>query len=290
MLSFAAVLSACETAAATDIQLDIIDIPDALRADLELAAQAWEGCLVSDVPIRVRVKGIERGPTGYAYQDQVRNLDHLPVKDAWYPTALSNAQAGRRLNDGYDIDVFLQGDYYLEAREAGEMDVVTTMIHELGHGLGVSTSLFTPWQGEPLTSMGRPNANLDFFDWSFELHALDGTPNLYDTFLAIADGRRVTEFANPSLEMTQAIANPTLHFTGKAATAANGGFPVALVPMGASHRPDASRGPAPIMANNSGRIADDADPPRRVPDPVLLGMMEDLGWTVTESCKADAAR
>ena len=55
--------------------------------------------------------------------------------------------------------------------------------------MGISTGLFIPWQGEPVASLGRPNDSLSYFDWSFPLHEMDGTPNLYDTFLRLADGR-----------------------------------------------------------------------------------------------------
>ena len=144
-----------------------------------------------------------------------------------------------------------------------------------------------PWEGEPIASLGLPNDFVDYFDFAFDLPTLDGTPFLYDTFLTLADGRALTDFPNPSAAMTKALANPTLHFAGPNAVAANDGFPVAVTPLNVSHVPAAPRQPAPIMLANSGR-----DETVRTLDPVLLGMMADLGWKIAPAClsAADPAR
>ena len=75
-----------------------------------------------------------------------------PVDDVVYPLALANALAGRRLADGADLRLFLNGKldepandclrgarwyYGLDGNTgANEIDFVGTVVHELIHGLG----------------------------------------------------------------------------------------------------------------------------------------------------------
>lgn len=252
--------------------------PEAERAFAEAAA-IWSDCLVTGVPVRARVTWIDRGPTGFAYPRLVDGQD-LPVQDAWYPAALANALRGERDADAADFHVFLQGgdDRYYGAASGiaeGQTDFVNVSLHEIAHGLGVATATFVPWDGEPVASLGLPNEFVSYFDFAFDLPEFDGTPFLYDTFLTLADGRTLADFENPSLALTKALANPTLHFAGPDATAANDSYPVAVTPLSVSHIPAMPRQPTPIMLSNSGR-----DESVRTLDPILLGMMADLGWEI----------
>ncbi|MEM9286687.1 MAG: hypothetical protein AAGA39_12440, partial [Pseudomonadota bacterium] len=47
------------------------DVPDAARADFEAAANVWEHCLISDAPVRIHVRWMSGGPTGFAYHASV---------------------------------------------------------------------------------------------------------------------------------------------------------------------------------------------------------------------------
>ena len=266
--------------------VDYDGVPEEARTTFEAATAAWSACLASDVPIRARVTWIERGPTGFAYP-RLASGEDLPVQGAWYPAALANALRGEG-SDEVDFHVFLQGGpdrYYGPAGSIDEdqTDFVNVSLHEIGHGLGIATASFVPWEAEGeaerVASLGLPNAFVDYFDFAFDLPELDGTPFLYDTFLTLADGRRLTDFDNPSGALAKALANPTLHFAGPAATAANDGFPVAVTPLNVRHVPLAPGRPTPIMLSNSGR-----GETVRTLDPVLLGMMADLGWPIRPSC------
>ncbi|NRA30130.1 MAG: hypothetical protein HRU11_07685 [Parvularculaceae bacterium] len=258
------------------------------QADFENAVAVWERCLVSDAPIKIVASSIKRGPTGFANHNSVRNKRYLPKRGVWYPTALASALRGRRVTEQDDMNVFLKeagdGDNWHFSQDdpisEGKVDFINVAMHEIAHGLGVSSVIFVPWEGEPIASIGRPDEFVDFFEWSFPFREQDGTPEVYDTFLKLADGRRITkDFPEPSLELTYAVANPTIHFDGKHAVAANGGYPVGVTPLNVSHIPAFPRRATPIMLADSGQGES-----IRHPDKILLGMLRDLGWTITDAC------
>ncbi|NNU16105.1 hypothetical protein HK107_07195 [Parvularcula sp. ZS-1/3] len=288
LFALAALTLTAQPMPTSDIELSFDGLSEDGQVDFEKAAMVWERCLVSEAPIRIRVSKIDRGPTGFAYQNVVRNKRYLPVKDAWYPTALASALRGKRVSDEDDINIFIKEEMGDETRHYSRndpipedgVDMINVALHEIGHGLGLSSATFVPWEGEPLGAIGRPNGFVNYFNYSFTLHEQDGTPQLYDTFLKLADGRKITEdFGNPSLGLTFALANPTIHFDGPEAEKANNGFPVGVTPLNVSHIPAFPRAPTPVMLSNSGRGES-----IRNPDKIMLGMLRDLGWTITEAC------
>lgn len=268
-----------------DVRYD--GVPEEARAAFDEAASVWSACLAGDVPIKARVTWIARGPTGFAYPRLVAG-ETADGEAVWVPAALAHARAGTRLGDGIDFHVFLQGGedrYYGPAGgiAEGQTDFVNVSIHEIAHGLGVATGTFVPWEddgdGTRKASSGLPNAYTDYFDFGFAMPELDGTPFLYDTFLRLADGRRVTDFENPSAALAHALSNPTVHFVGENAVAANAGYPVGVTPGNVSHVPAFPGRPTPIMLSNSGR----GETVRRL-DPILLGMMRDPVWAIEPAC------
>ena len=266
------------------IEVSYQDVPEIAQADFERAAEIWTNCLVSDVPIKIHVTWIQNGPTGFALPNGTRNEPHLPMRNVWYPSALSNALRGDRVNDADDMNIFLREKdnwYFTQDTEIveGEVDFINVALHEIAHGLGISSGTFTPWQGDPISSIGLPNEFISYFSWTFDLPILDGTPMLYDTFLKLGDGRTLMDFANPSLELTYALANPTLNFAGDNARRANGGYPVAVTPLSVSHIPQFPRRKSPIMLSDSGQ-----GETRHRLDAILLGMMQDLGWEISQTC------
>lgn len=277
-----------EPVAVASIKMTYQDVPEAAQSDFEAAAAIWSDCLANEAPIKIHVTWIQNGPTGFALPNGTRNESHLPVQDAWYPTALSNALRGKRVDDADDMNIFLRekSNWYFSKEagiEDGEVDFINVALHEIAHGLGISSGTYTPYQGDPISSIGLPNDFISYFSWTFDLPELDGTPMLYDTFLKLGDGRTLTDFGNPSLDLTYALANPTLNFTGEQARRANGGYPVAVTPLSVSHIPQFPRRASPIMLSDSGQ-----GETRHRPDAILLGMLQDLGWEISETCLTDA--
>ena len=87
----------------------------------------------------------------------VRSFDGIPLPNTWYPSALANAIAGDDVANGNDINVQFNGDldtepicneafhgwyYGYDFNPSGqEQDLLFTLLHELGHGLGFSNSV-----------------------------------------------------------------------------------------------------------------------------------------------------
>ena len=260
--------------------------PEAVQSGFEAAMAIWSRCLVTEAPIAIHVSWIERGPTGFAFPNAVRNEAHLPVKDVWYPTALANALAGARASEADDMNIFLSGatNWYFGGDEeiaADQTDFINVALHEIAHGLGVSSATFIPWEGGGSASIGLPNAFVSYFDYTFETPALDGTPALYDSKIRLGDGRSILDFPNESAELTEALNDPSLYFDGAAARAANGGAIVRVTPGSITHIPLQAGRPAPIMLADSGQGES-----IQAPDPILLGMLTDLGWKISERCAA----
>ncbi|MEM9839865.1 MAG: hypothetical protein AAF830_12040 [Pseudomonadota bacterium] len=285
----AAAMLALTTEQTADIRVTYEDVPAPAQTDFEAAAQIWESCVVSAVPINIHVKWMPGGPTGYAGHNSVRNKRYLPKRGLDYPTALASAMRGKAVTDQDDMNIFFRNNdnWHYAANDPiaeGDVDFVKVAMHEIAHGLGVSTSVYIPWRGEKIAEIGRPNSDLDYFTWTFDWPELDGTPELYDSFIKLADGRRIIkDFANGSVELTDALANPTIHFDGKHATAANDGFPVAVIPSNISHIPQFPRRPPPTML----AVRGEGVSPRH-PDKILLGMLKDLGWEIAKPCEEKA--
>lgn len=260
-------------------------VPDQARTAFEAATEIWSNCLVSTAPIKINVKWIERGPTGFAIPNATRNLEHLPVQNVLYPTALSNALLGERLNgDEDDINIFLSArtKWYFDATEQiapDQIDFINVAVHEIAHGLGISTTSFVPWDGSGNATLGLPNPFVDFFDYTFPTPVLDGTPSVFDVQIRLPDGRRLTDIENDSEELTEALNSRGLIFDGPAARVANQDRPVEVTAGSITHIPARKGFATPIMEASSGQ-----GETVRQPDAILLGMLTDLGWQVSETC------
>jgi len=94
-------------------------------------------------------------------------------------------------------------------------------------------------------------------------------------------GRRLADttwLKNPSEAMGSFLTTADLRFTGAAATRANGGVPPRVVGPSPSHlHPDDYfwTGADYLMTTKSGTGVATPDP-----GPVLLGILQDIGWTV----------
>ncbi|HUP48806.1 MAG TPA: PA domain-containing protein [Thermoanaerobaculia bacterium] len=130
------------------------------------AAAIWEELLDSDVEIIVRAQfslpenstpctetSATLGAAGPSRR--VSNFANAPRRDVLYPIALANKYAGRDLLPPIpDIEAFFNADldnatclgtrkwyYGLDAKSGDDVDLVVVLLHELGHGLGMSGSL-----------------------------------------------------------------------------------------------------------------------------------------------------
>jgi hypothetical protein len=119
---------------------------------LEHAAAIWSARLDSSVPIRIRASFVPFGGGGTIGQASAgwvyRDFPNTPLPGVFYPTALANKLAGFDLDTdpgefGDDMTVTLntEFDFYLglDNDHGPRVDLVTILLHEMGHALGVAS-------------------------------------------------------------------------------------------------------------------------------------------------------
>ena len=261
-------------------QFDLVfsdNVPAVAQAAMRFAANVWGTYLDSDVPVRVEIDWEDRdderllasaGPATL-FRDFAGGLPNT-----WYPVALAEAIAGRDLNATDDADIVVNANstanwYFGTDGETprGSIDLVSVMLHELGHGLGFLSSVDTINENQLEIGFGERFI-------------------VYDLFLETPSGVPLTDpnlFTNPSEELLTAVISNDLLFTGPRATQENEGNEVRLfspstfdVGSSVSHLNEASYPPGtenalmtPFLA--SGEAVHD-------PGPVTLGIFSDLGW------------
>ena len=246
----------------------------AARAAFQRAVDIWSTRVTTAVPIIVDARweplsaGV-LGAAGAAYT--ARNFPGAPRSDTWYPAALANKLAGVDLvtSDPDIVAAFNSSAswYYGTdgAAPGGTSDLVSVVLHELGHGLGFSGSAEVRG-GRGYVGGGPPSA-----------------PEVYDRYVVQGGGLALTSLASGSVTLAQALTSADLYFDGTAARAANGGArPRLFAPLvweqGSSYSHlDEATYPAgtanslmtPLL--NGGEAIHD-------PGPIALGVFADLGW------------
>jgi hypothetical protein len=253
------------------------------KAAVEYAANIWASLLVSPQPIVIEAYWESfddpdvLGLTGAKWL--FKNFDGAPLTDTWYPVALANKLAGEDLRpDDVDIRLRLNGDrtdWYFGTDglpPPDRYDLVTVTLHELMHGLGVSGSMRVSADGA-----GR---------WGSLFFALGPAPDIYDYFLVNGSNRQLidtTTFENPSPELGEALTGGDIFFGGPTATLANGGLPPKLHAPGEWEQAssvyeldEAAYPPGSPNALLTPKLA--KGEVIRQPGPIVLGILDDLGW------------
>jgi hypothetical protein len=249
------------------------------------AAFLWGSCLTSQVEIKIGATmdplpgTLTMAVLGQAGASTVhRNFPNAPVVNTWYPQALANSLAGADQDPGTpditaqfnsDVDGAILGatDWYygLDGNSGSNIDFVSVVLHELGHGLGFQTF-----------SNVTTGAKLMGFDDTF-LRNLECHGSVPPAYGAGTDAQRAA----------CAIGDPNLHWIGAhtltAATALplTGGFPGGHVRM---------HGPNPLQPGSSVSHFSTAAFPNQLLEPSYTGanhslgltlpLMQDIGWNL----------
>ena len=265
---------------------------DEARIAFQYAVDIWNSLIRSPVPIRIEASftdlgGFEDGAIilGGARPAGWKSPGSL---DLWFPEALADKRAGRDLT-GDEPDIITRFNSHEEANwyfgtdgntPAGKTDFVSTVLHEIAHGLG-------------FFSFARvEERSIRTFSAAVGQGKLRGStpklPYIYDFFVENGSGTTILSFSDPSFALENQITSNDLFWNGKKATEANGGIlPHLYAPSsweeGSSYTHlDEIAFPAgtpnSLMTpyyHNQEAIHD--------PGPIALGMLEDMGWIINKA-------
>ena len=247
------------------------------QAAFQFAANIWSSLLQSSVPIVVNAcwTPLDPGVLGSAGPFTFfRNFTNAPMGSTFYPVALANSLAGVDLSPGNpDIVTNFSSTfnwYFGTDRNTppGQVDFVSVVLHELGHGLGF---------------LGSMDYNAGTGSYGFGSPV---TPAIYDRFTVNGSGQALLNtalFPNPSTALGSQLVSNNIVFTATNANTANGGVPVPLYAPATwndgssySHLAESyNNTPNALMTFSlSGNEA------IHNPGPVALGMFRDMGWVL----------
>jgi hypothetical protein len=260
---------------------------------IQYAADIWSSLLVSNVTIRVNIVYISWSSLGTSIASPIRNFPGAPDTSVWYPFALADAITGVDQRPGEDdITIFLNNgaNWYFGLdgnTPAGQIDFVSVVLHEIGHGLGF-TSLSNKRMAEG--SFGNITA-ADLGLPALPFPPLEGRPGVFDKQLIHAPSNLfLTDtmfFANPSQQLGDFFTGGQVALTGTALLAANGNqtakvhaeapfsFGTTMTHLDETLYPpgDTNTLMSPFIGNA------EAD---HHPGPITLGLFQDLGWQLCE--------
>ncbi|MBL7859171.1 MAG: T9SS type A sorting domain-containing protein [Cyclobacteriaceae bacterium] len=249
------------------------------QAAFQKAVDIWSTLITSSVPIRVYAnwQALGSGVLGSAIWGSVHaNFEGAQFINTWYPVALAEKMAGQKINNDNEPDIYANFSssanwyYGLDANPtAGKYDLVTVVLHELGHGLGIVDSYTIE---NDLGIVGVQGTNF---------------PIIYDHQLENASGQNLyREFTSGTTSLRTQLISNNLYYNSLTVRDANGGLRARIY--------------APATFNGGSSIAhlDEASYPAldlnslmtpqigsaeaiHNPGPIVRGAFSDMGWVYT---------
>lgn len=267
---------------------NLVPWPEEAKAAAYKAAEIWASYLEITVPIRVKfgwcdnisAAGIGTPTLSYQYTDgyyySLPLINQLLEYDKNPDTAEIICVFKSKLDIGwyFGIDGGLGITPDPEDPNAAyfQMDLLTTMLHEIGHGLGLITTVSVE------NGIGK---------WG---GSISGKANIYDTFLCDLEGNQLigdNHYKNYSESLASALTSQKIYWQGKSAIAANDDNLVKI------HAPNLWKDKNSIChidaiyakTENSlmNGIGMGGGNHQFNPGPITLGMLQDIGWTLKDN-------
>lgn len=254
--------------------------PDSARRAFEYAKGIWESWLISPVPIRINAvwRNLGSGTLGSTGPKVYRRINYSGTLRAntFYVLPLAEKLARRPLNPDTesDMDMTFGSGVNWSVRTDGtapsnRQDFVSTVVHEIGHGLGFTDSF---------------SVDGDLGSWG-EGYNL---PRAYDHYVVNTQGRQLIDrefFPNPSTALGSALRSTNVFFDSPLTRAANAGTRAKLYAPSTyragsqiAHLDEVTYngGPNACMTpfGNNGEVVQN-------PGPIVFGMFSELGWRAT---------
>ncbi|MGB9746273.1 MAG: T9SS type A sorting domain-containing protein [Bacteroidales bacterium] len=266
-----------------DIRVTYHDFPSAAKTAFDYAVSLWASMISSPVPIRIDAtweklpSGVlgSTGPSVY-----YRGFDGSSDVFKFFPVVLAERMLGRDINGEDQPDIY--GSFSNELSlwyfgtdgncPSGKYDFVTTVLHELCHGLGFVRS-FTYYSATKEGDYGLGTT---------------GIPAIFDKYVMNIYGIYLTDtnyYPRPSALLGAALRSDKVYFDGVVTRNANAGFNVKLYApsrwdQGSSiahlddSKYDGTVNGLMTHATQTMEVIHD-------PGPIALGILGDLGWIHT---------
>lgn len=256
-----------------------------IKPAIDYAVSIWNTMIVSPVDIHVNIYWQASGSIlGNTAANLITNFIVAPLQPAtipgyYYPKALANKLHGTELNSTKsDMDIYISSNppypwyYGTDAKcPIANLDFVTNLLHEIGHGLGFFTDV--------RLNTATPAAI------AYGLNFLGGPKVIMDYFVANTSGTLLTSLTSPSSALTSFCTSNAVVFNGANAVNQNGGV-----------KPKLSA-PSPFVNGANINHLDKVTYPKGNSNTLLtpnktngeavhnignftLGALEDIGWSI----------
>ncbi|MCY7353145.1 MAG: T9SS type A sorting domain-containing protein [Cytophagaceae bacterium] len=254
--------------------------PDSAKVAFEYAVGIWESWLISPIPIRIsaRWQNLGAGTLGSTGPKIYRNINFSGTLKAntFYVLPLAEKLTRRNLNGNQsDIDMTFGSavNWYVgtdQKTRANRQDFVSTVVHEIGHGLGFTDSFVV-------------EGNLGQWGEGYNI------PRSYDHYIVNNQGQQLlntTLFPSPSSQLRQQLVSNNVFFDSPLTRAANNGERAKLYApttyragsqiahLDETTYPSGSINSCMTPFGNSGEVTQN-------PGPIVFGIFSEMGWRAT---------
>ncbi len=145
----------------SSFELFLSGFPPESEEAMNWAMDIWGQFIKSDMPIKVTANWVPLGTGGTlataSPTEEIRDFDGAPQPEMYYPIALAEKISRQELNSPSASEIGInvnsdRDDWYFGIDGnpgAGEIDLVTVILHELGHGLGFTANNGTNCFADP---------------------------------------------------------------------------------------------------------------------------------------------
>lgn len=193
------------------IIVDYIGFPDSAKLAFQYAVDIWKNLIYSPIPIHIQATWESLasdilgscGPSDY-----IPNFNSTQIWNSYYPIALVEKMLGQEVNapSDHEIDASFNKDFtnwYFGTdgnTPKNKYDFVSTVLHELTHGLGFTGFFYSDTRGRG------------------GYGGTDGFAAAFDQYVLNKNGERLTDntlFLNPSITLNQNLTSGWLNFNSK---------------------------------------------------------------------------
>ena len=262
--------------AASDIfEVEYVGFSEEAQVAFQYAVDIWESILKTDVKIRVQAtwEPLGTGVLGSAGASvYYRDFENAPIPNTFYPVALAEKLAGQELNSSEDFDIEASfnsefSNWYLgtDGQGSGQYDLVSVVLHELGHGLGFIS-------GENYDESNN-TAQWDLSDTGF--------PMVFTSFLEDGEGVNILDVANGTEELGTFLTSSDVFVSTDLVNISNSGPAKIFAPSPYDPGSSISHWDESTFNNTPNALMTPAVAPSEVihdPGILTLGFFADMGW------------